>query len=331
MNFPAPDTGLALFPRPDHAAATFPGPDIGAVAFPPAPIPQRDAAVVMDGLASAVWVIVPHRTAVVAMDGVAGAEVSGVTAVEAVVVMDGVADAYRNVDAPVVMDAVASAAVSPVAIMNAAVAMDAQPGIVGEVTAIVTADVVAVMDARASVAIEGYITAPVVMAGAATAAVAPEVAITAPVVMDGVASATSVVSYFTPMGAYMPAEYSGWNNFTWNSVWTLTALPGYPDTILSNPGNANAAITHPGGPATINARVQYTYTSGSTQQVRILRNGTVLVTGPDSTTTAATATWTGTLNAGDKITWEFFGDNRAVSDRKITQGQTATYLTINPA
>ncbi len=157
------------------------------------------------------------------------------------------------------------------------------------------------------------------------------------VISMGAAAATAAgglvtVRTFVPMGAYMTELYDGWSNNSWNPIWPIAALPGYSGTVLTGASGTGAGVVVSAGTATIIGRVTYGSTRSSGQQARLVKNGsTVLETGTAVDTEAANVTWTGTLAADDIVRLEFAGDSRGSSSRKINGGQTATYLTINPA
>lgn len=141
----------------------------------------------------------------------------------------------------------------------------------------------------------------------------------------------AVIQTFVPMGAYMTELYDGWSNGSWNNVNPLLALPAYSGTVLADSGGIKYGVVSSAGTATVYAQATYGTTRSGGQQVRIKKGGTVVATGTLVDTAVATATWTGVVAAGDIITMEFYGDSRGAVSRYINPGQTATYLTVNPA
>jgi hypothetical protein len=200
----------------------------------------------------------------------------------------------------------------------------------GMPVAVIEAVASVTMTSTADVVVEGFVAAPVTIDYTPSALMVPVPAIVATAVVDYTPGATLVT--FTPMGAYMIEQYSGWSNYSWTSLYPLDKRSDYLSTVLAESGGVKYGIViGSNGSATIVAQATYLTTVTNAQQVRIVRNGTVLATGSTSSTTVATATWTGTLSAGDIITMEIWGDNRGSTGRRIQPGQSVTYLTINPA
>lgn len=171
VEFPVPDRGIAALPTLDGAVIALPSAQSVAVRFPPTPIPVRDAASSMDGLASAALTVVPVRSAAASMDGIAAATALPCALVAATATMDSQAQAHRGIDAEISMNSVTSAAVSPVIATTAVVVMDGGAGIIGETVIVGVATVVTSMDASAGVVIEGFAAASASMNANASAIV----------------------------------------------------------------------------------------------------------------------------------------------------------------
>lgn len=325
MQFPAPDTGFTRLPGPDTAATDFPSADGAVVAFPPPPIPLRDAAASMDGVASAVSQVLPWRTALVSMDGTASATFVPAVSVSAPASMDGTAFVFRNIDAAITVDAVATASITPVYSGTAGATMDGFADTVGEIAGISVAEVGVSMDAAASVSIAGFATAPASMNGNASAVSVPATSATAAASMDGVASVTTVVQHAFPSRVVKLSPNFPYPQNTWTRVtgWELA------DGSLGQAGTNGLVVT---GSGTVDVSVSLRIISTSTlsRSVRVTLNDVALgdnVEFPGSTTVLTRTLNAVAVNPGDVLSVWILTSTSLSSQRYVMPGAD-TFINI---
>ncbi|MDV6275321.1 hypothetical protein R3Q06_17635 [Rhodococcus erythropolis] len=336
MRFPAPDVGVARFPGPDIRAARFPGIDEAAVAFPPVPklVVRVATETVIDISSTGVVIGRPWHLAETVIDVISAPTVSVSVTVDTESVVDVVSETIQIIDvvnSETIVDIVSGTTVKPSPTVSTNTVVDiASTSSVTPSPTINTETIVAIVSS-AVVFPSPTAAGETIVDITSTSTVLPSPTVNTNTIVDILSE--GVISTFKPSGMTKNGDMVGQTGSSAyrKIVGWIANTANYPGSSVATDGLV-AQSTKPGATITVALDAGSSW-NNLTARLRISVNGTVVVTGPDSTYTTSggwntplSATATVNIVAGDVVTVEM---SASPSGNYLTaRGGAGTYVRI---